>query len=92
MKVVNCRNEILKVHRHFDTNNCGNSLSYSVLSARNGALRQLLVFKRKQEGSKDINRSLPMDSTSSDLSLFRKIERQGFSFYDEWKEFIPTVL
>jgi len=28
MKVVRCRNEILNVHRHFDTN-CGNSLIYS---------------------------------------------------------------
>jgi len=28
MKVVSCRNEILNVHRHFDTN-CGNSLIYS---------------------------------------------------------------
>lgn len=63
-----------------------------ILSARNGALRLLLVFKRKQSGGKDIlrRRSLPMDSTSSDLPLFRTIERQGF--YDEWKELKPMAL
>lgn len=55
-----------------------------ILSAQNGALRLLLVFKRKQEGDKDILIRLPMDSISSDLPLFRTIERQGF--YDEWQE------
>lgn len=48
-----------------------------ILSAQNGALRLLWVFKRNQERGKDILRSLPMDSTSSDLPLFRTIERQG---------------
>lgn len=38
-----------------------------ILSAQNGALRLLLVFKRKQEGGKDILKSLPM---ASDLPLF----------------------
>lgn len=61
-----------------------------ILSAQNGALRLLWVFKRNQERGKDINRSLPMDSTSSDLPLFRTIERQGF--YDEWQECSPMAL
>lgn len=61
-----------------------------ILIVQNGALRLLWVFKRNQEGGKDILRSLPVDSTSSDLPLFRTIQRQGF--YDEWKECLPMAL
>lgn len=61
-----------------------------ILSAQHGALRLLWVFKRNLERGKDILRSLPMDSTSSDLPLFRTIERQGF--YDEWEECSPMAL
>ena len=59
-----------------------------ILSAQNGALRLLWVWN--QERGKDILISLPMDSTSSDLPLFRTIERQGF--YDEWQECSPMAL
>lgn len=39
------------------------------------------VFKRKQEGGKEILISLPMDFERPSLSLVRTMERQGF--YDE---------
>ena len=84
MKVVSCRNEILNVHRHYDKN-CGNSLFYSECAEWCFAATMGL-----QKGGKDILRSLPMDSTSSDLPLFRTIERQGF--YDEWQECSPMAL
>lgn len=45
-----------------------------ILSAQNGALRLLWVFKRNQERGKDINRSEPMDSTSA--TLFRTFTRK----------------
>lgn len=61
-----------------------------ILIVQNGALRLLWVFKRNLEGGKDILRSLPVDSTSSDLPLFRTIQRQGF--YDEWQECLPMAL
>lgn len=86
MKVVSCRNEILNVHRKFYTN-CGNLLFFSECAEWCFAV---WVFKRNQERGKDILRSLPMDSTSSDLPLFRTIERQGFD--DEWQECLPMAL
>jgi hypothetical protein len=83
MKVVSCRNEILNVHIHFDTN-CWNELFYSERAEWCFAATMGL------EPGKDILISLPMDSTSSDLPLFRTIERQGF--YDEWQECSPMAL
>ena len=45
-----------------------------ILSAQNGALRLLWVFKRNRERGKDILRSLPMDSTSA--TFFRTFTRK----------------
>lgn len=53
-------------------------------------VRLLGVFKRKQEGGKEILISLPMDFERPSLSLVRTMERQGF--YDEWQECSPMTL
>lgn len=87
MKVGCCRNEILNVHRHFDTN-CRNSLFYS--DCAEWCFAATMGLQKEPGRGKDILTSLPVDSTSSDLPLFRTIQRQGF--YDEWQECLPMAL